>query len=349
MKRFEKLVLLGVCLVIALSTAAVAGNTSKLGTAGALELLIPDGARGTALGGASLTTITGIEAIYWNPAGLPLFQGKVDAMFSHMNYIAETSIDYGAAAVNISGLGTIALSIKSLSFGNIPITTEDFPEGTGSTFSPAYTVVGLSYGNQLTDRISVGTTVKLINESIINTSATGFALDAGVLYAFGDASSLPGLKFGVALKNLGPNMQFDGTDLERSVVPPGSPIGTAPRPLKFTAQSFELPSTLEMGLSYDYHLGETNRLTAATLFENNNFGADQYRFGLEYSFQETFFLRGGYVSAPDQASTVDYVFGPTAGAGVNLSMGGMILAVDYAYRATDTFKGTNTIAVRLTF
>ena len=47
-----------------------AGSKKRRGTAGAQELLIPMGSRGTAMAGAYVAGISGLEAIEWNMAGL---------------------------------------------------------------------------------------------------------------------------------------------------------------------------------------------------------------------------------------------------------------------------------------
>ena len=343
--------IVGVLAAILLTIMQVfAGNESKRGNAGAVEVLLPIGARGTALGGANLATVKGLEAIHWNPAGVSHITGTGEAMFSHMSYIADIGVSYGAIAINADKFGTIALSVKSLDFGNIDETSEDFPEGTGSTFSPTFSVIGLTYSRMLTDRISVGATVKVISEKIVRTSATGFGFDAGVQYAFGQDSPLPGLKFAVALKNLGPSMQYDGEDLERLVIPPNSDPKNVERPLKFSSQSFELPSTLDLGVSYDYSISQENRFTLNTIFQNSNFGSDEFRAGLEYAFNEQVFLRGGYTYVPTQGqSTSASIFGISAGGGVNLDLGGMVVSVDYAYRETEFFKGTNSLSLQLNF
>lgn len=325
-----------------------AGNDSKKGTAGAQELLLPIGARGIALGGSNASTAKGIEAIYWNPAGLASINGSGEALFSHMNYIADIGVNFGAVAVNIVDVGTIALSLKSLDFGDIPITTEDFPEGTGETFSPSYSVIGLSFARSLTDRISVGANFKLVSEKIARTSATGLAFDAGVQYAFGTETALSGVKFAVTLKNLGPTMQYDGADLERNVVPPGTAWNNTQRALKYTSQAFELPSTLELGVSYDFMPTSANRLTLNTLFQNTNFGNDEYKGGLEYAFNEQFFLRGGYLYSPE-GNLNSSIYGASFGGGVNMDIGGVRAQLDYAYRETKYFQGTNSISVLLGF
>jgi len=337
-------------LLLCVSVATVrAGNDSKRGAAGGVEVLLPVGARGQALAGSNLATTSGVEAIHWNPAGVGRINGSGEAIFSHTNYIADIGLTYGAVAINSEGFGALGLSIKTVDFGDIPETTEDFPEGTGATFSPVFSVIGLTYSRMLTDRIAVGATVKLVSETIGRSSAMGVGLDAGVQYSFAPDSPLNGLKFAVALKNLGPSMQYNGADLERSVTVPNTAANSPIRQLRFNTQEFELPSTLDLGISYELHLADVNRFTVNTIFQNSNFGSDEYRGGLEYAFSEQIFLRGGYVYSVSQGNETTTIFGMTAGAGFNLDLGGMAVRVDYAYRDTEYFLGTNTVAVQLNF
>ena len=170
-------------ILISWSVITYAGDPSRKGTTGAEELLIPVGARSIATGGAFLSNVTGLEALYYNPAGFSQTKGT-EAMFSFMTYIADIKINYFAIGTNLTDLGSIALSVKTLNFGNIPVTTVDAPDGNGSTYSPGYLTAGISFAKIITDRVSVGVNAKIINETITDVSATGFALDFGVQYRF---------------------------------------------------------------------------------------------------------------------------------------------------------------------
>ena len=97
--------------------SAIAGGGTRNGTGGATELLIPVGASSIALSGANISTISGIDALYWNPAGASHMSNSATALFSHMNYIADIGIEYGAVSANFSGFGVVSLSLKSLSGG----------------------------------------------------------------------------------------------------------------------------------------------------------------------------------------------------------------------------------------
>jgi len=248
--------------------------------------------------------------------------------------------------VNLGEFGVVGATMRSFNFGDIAETTEDLPEGTGTIFTPSYLTVGVTYAKSLTDRVQIGFTGKFVTENILRTNASGFAIDAGVSYHISGTGPLGGLHFGVALKNIGPRMQFDGADLERNVVPPNSAPGAVEAPLKFTTQTFELPSSLDMGVGYDYAFAEGHMLTTNLLFSSMNFSSDQYKLGAEYSWKGIFFLRGGYVATDGGGD--QNVFNATAGAGLSYNFGGFNMAVDYAYMASKVFDGVNIVSLRLT-
>jgi hypothetical protein len=348
MKRTSKLTFLFALLaVVALSLQAFAGNAGKKGTGGAEELLIPIGAKGTALGGASSAAIGGVDAIYWNPAGIANTKSSVEAMFSYMKYIADINVAYGAVAVR-TGLGSIGVSIQTLSFGDIPITTEASPEGTGSMYSPSYMTLGASYARAMTDRILVGGTVKYVGEQIMNTSASAFAVDLGVQYR-----TQYGFRLGVAMKNVGSPLKFDGIDMERLVDLPGTPSGSPPRKLRIPAQSVELPSTFEVGLSYDRQLVEMVNFTIMGNYRYNTVLEDEFTLGGEVDLKNMLFLRGGYTytnAENDVTDSKSYIYGPAFGFGLMYPMTQqMKLAFDFAYRTTQYFDDNMLFTAKLIF
>ncbi|KUG26533.1 hypothetical protein ASZ90_003623 [hydrocarbon metagenome] len=335
--------LLTIFTVLIFSLSLYAGDVARKGTTGAEQLLIPVGARGIATGGSMLATLTGLESIYYNPAGLARHEGA-EAMFSYMSYLADINVSYFAASANLGDFGSIALSFKSFDFGDIPVTTIQFPDGTGETYSPTFLTVGLSYSKIITDRISVGTTFKLITEEIVNTSATGFAVDFGVQYRFSES-----LFLGASVKNIGSNMVYSGQDLQQKTDIPGTAPGSEPGNLEVVAESYQIPSYFELSLAYKYDFNEQNNLIVASTFTNNNSFEDNLSFGMEYGFMNTFFLRGGYSMLLE--NTDQSIFGFTAGAGVNYAFGGELdITVDYAFRDVQDFPEPNHIfTVKLGF
>jgi hypothetical protein len=123
-----------------------------------------------------------------------------------------------------------------------------------------------------------------------------------------------------------------------------------------TAASFELPSTIEIGLAYAVDIGEQNGLNLTGMFQNNNFSVDEYMLGAEYSYDKTFFLRGGYnlsESKENSSLTVSdktsFIYSFTAGAGIHYPVGDLDISFDYAFRAVDFFQNNHIFAIGLGF
>jgi hypothetical protein len=331
-------------LMVVATQALWAGGANRTGTAGAQELLIPIGARDIGLGGSTIATTSGIEALFWNPAGITKSPTSTNFLFTHMSYIADIGVEYGAVSINFEGLGIIALNLKSLSIGDIPVTTEDNPDGTGQTYNPQFFTTGLTFAKQLSDRISVGVTANMVLERLGQVNSSGFAFNAGVMYD--NLASISGLSIGVVVKNIGPQMHFDGPGLYR--VATVSAQARGPQYYTIETAPFEMPSTIEIGLGYRVAMSGENGLLLSTAFQNNNFSDDEYKIGAEYSFNKVFFVRGGWTFAPN-IDDMDYLFGPTAGAGVIIENEGTAVAVDYAFRSTRYFSGGHVISVRIGF
>jgi opacity protein-like surface antigen len=327
--------LIGLALIL---TSLEAGTSKRKGTAGAEELRIPVGSRGVALGGGVVAEVNGVDALFWNPAGASFTNKSAEAMFSHVTWIADIKVNYLSAIANFGGVGVFGVSLKSLDFGEIPVTTVDEPDGTGERFSPTFLTAAVSYSRRMTDRIYVGANLKLISERILRESATGFAVDIGLQYRLES-----GLKFGAVMKNVGGNMKFDGPDLEWGVVVPGSEPGSPVRSLRVPLQEFELPAAFELGFAYSFKIGES-ALTLSGSFQNNNFTLDEYKGGLEYSFKNMLFLRVGY----SYVNETDYVFNsPSFGVGFNIPLGGTLEAsVEYTYRKIKFFDNNQFLTLR---
>lgn len=335
--------------LVAISSICIdtyAGGGKRNGTSAGQELLLPVSARALAMSGAYLAGLEGIDAIFYNPAGLGVTENSAEAMFTYMNYIADIGFSAAAVGINFEGFGSLGFSVRTLDFGDIPVTTVENPYGTGATFSPTFVTMGVTYSNALTDRIRVGINVNLISEEIMRTSALGVAFDAGVQY--NGVAGIEGLKFGVALKNLGPAMKFDGPDLLRTAEETGVARGN--QFYKIDAAAFEMPSQLELGLAYERTFADNYKALIATSFQNNNFSHDEYRLAGEFSYNNLIFLRGGYthVNEAGSGSEDQFLFGPTFGAGVNIE-GGLNITVDYAYRWVRYFDANHMITVKLGF
>lgn len=321
-----------------------AGGGNRTGTGGASELLIPVGTRGIAMGEADVSTAMGLEALWFNPAGVATMKNSASVVFSHMTYIADIGVEYGAVAANFEGFGIVTLSLKSLAVGDIKVTTTQNTDGTGETFSPQHLVAGLSYSKQLTEKIGVGITGNLISEKLGQVSATGFAFNIGVIYS--DLVGINGLNFGLVMKNIGPQMKFDGAGLytQANVTDYNRPPGF----YKIDAAPFEMPSTFELGVGYLPKFNEQNVVHISGNFAHNNFSGDEYKMGGEYGYNDLIFIRVGYKFSPKNQSE-EYIYGLTAGFGVNYQIEGIQLKVDYAFRDVKYFGGNHVFSIALGF
>ncbi len=343
-KQISRIFSIMLVLVLA-ATIADAGSGNRTGSNGASELAIPVGTRYIGMGGTGIATATGVEALYWNPAGAARMTNSVGVYVSHMSYIADIGVDYGAVSANIEGFGVLSLALKSLSIGDIPVTTTQNPDGTGQKFTPQFFTLGLSYSRQLSDRVSVGLTTNLISERMGDVSATGVGFNVGVVYD--GLGSIDGLSVGIAVKNIGEQMTFEGSGLltQATVAEQNRP----PQYYQVQAAAFELPSSIEFGMGYRRTFGGDNSIQLSGAFQSQNFSDDEYLVGLEYSYQDLFFLRGGYDFAQNNSAEGEYVFGPSFGAGVHSAVGSVDLTFDYAFRSVSLFNNNHVFSVMLGF
>lgn len=333
-------------LLAVLSSSVMGGGQNRAGTSAAPQLLIPVGAQYLAMNGSATAIASGIEAIFWNPAGLDVTRNSADVIFSYRSYIADMGVNY--LAVNGKfGIGSLALSLRSFVVGDIPVTTEDSPDGTGEIVSPTFFIVGLSYSRKLTDRISVGATMNVINESFARVGATSIAFDAGLQYR--SLLGVEDLAIGVAVKNVGPPMRYGGSGLFVQAEALGAERHITT--YKVEAAAFELPSVIELGLAYRMPLGEANQIQLTGTFQNNNFAYDEYRFGAEYVFDNTVSIRGGYLlgsGVDDRAPNIFENF--TVGAGLSFQdVGGVSMNFDYVFVPVKWFDTNHAVSIRIGF
>ena len=86
-----------------------------------------------------------------------------------------------------------------------------------------------------------------VGKSISNVRAQGVAFDAGIRYVTGDQDHI---KFAISLKNVGPPMSFSGDGLSIDMLNPSTSISIG---MQQRVSSFELPSQLNIGASYDFN------------------------------------------------------------------------------------------------
>ena len=171
----------------------------------------------------------------------------------------------------------IALSVMSFSLGDIEITVVNNPEGGIGTYRPQFINGGLTCWKEVSNNIDGGVTLKLIS-GIHNVSAFGMALDAGVKYITGGKENI---SFGVALKNAGPNMRYNGNGLKMQLQFPNGNTQSG----QVSSATYTLPLLMNLGFIYRFEFNETHKLQTGFTYSARMFLNDQSRLGLEYRFK----------------------------------------------------------------
>ena len=383
-----------ICTIIALLSAsampAFAGNRDRSGQAGASHLLIDPWARTSGLAGAGVAEVRGLESIFSNVAGLTSVR-KTELAFNRTQYLVGSncgiSINSMAIAQKLGkkkDFGVIGVSFFSQNFGNVTITTPDQPEGGLGTFSPRHNYIGLHYAKSFNNFIKGGVSLKIITESISDSRATGFAIDAGVQYITGKFENF---KIGVTLKNIGLPMRYKGDGLSIRAQIPSQEFEQT---LEMRSAEFEMPSLLSIGISYDllFFGGEyadmtrdelaeegltrddaMHRITFAGAFTANSYTRDVFSLGIEYGFRNLFMIRAGYglesvgkgaAEMNEKAAILfnsdSFFAGPAVGATAvvpltkerkNHTVGPRIY-FDYGYRFTNKWRGNHYMGIKVT-
>jgi rRNA maturation protein Rpf1 len=292
-----------------------AGNPDRAGGAGATQLLINPYGRSAGLMGSNTGSVRGLESFQFNIGGLAYTQ-KTEVGYARTVYLAGTDvfINNFSLAQNLGSGNVVGLTFNSFDYGSIPITTESQPDGTLGTYSPQFLNIGLAFAKQFSNSITGGIDVRVVSEGASNVRASGIALSAGVQY---QTSINPrkryvkkeDFKFGIAIKNLGPSMQYSGSGLSYRAL---NPVTGADRRSYMGAEPFQMPALVNIGVSYDMRLDKkdsttyNHRLTPHFNFNYNSFSANVTSIGLEYGFKETLMLRAGYAYQDKITSADEY-------------------------------------------
>jgi hypothetical protein len=329
------------------SEGAWAGNPDRAGSAGASQLLINPWARSSGWGLANSASIKGVESMYGNVAGLAQVK-STEVGFSNLRLpsagIAMNTVGFGQ---KVGASGVLGVTATTMSFGELEVTTVDNPEGGRGGFRPSMANIGIAYSKSFSNSIFGGLLVRVVSEATSSVRTQGVCFDAGIHYVTGPQDNV---HFGIALKNVGPAMQYSGDGLAvEGLLTSGSSNMT----LQQRSGKFEIPSLLNIAGAYDWHVNEMHRLTFAATFVSNSFTKDQGILGVEYAFRKMFHVRGGYlfekgITNADNRST--WFTGPSAGISVDYPFGQekkSSVALDYGYRATNPFTGVHTIGIRI--
>ncbi|MGD8778873.1 MAG: PorV/PorQ family protein [Ignavibacteria bacterium] len=318
-------------------------GVSKTGTTAAKFLSIGVGARANAMGGAYSSLANDATALYWNPAGIASIN-EYQTAFSHTSLFADINLNFVGFVIPLEEFGVVGLSVTALDYGEMEVTTEYYPEGTGETFTAGSFAFGLSYARNITEDFALGITAKYVNEDIYNSSASGFAFDIGTIFN----TPFYGIKFASSITNYGTKMQMDGQDLLIQYDPDTQNSGNNESlDAYLSTDEFDLPLRLQIGLSKDIRFINGQRLSLAIDAAHPNDNNQWVNVGGELALiNEMVFLRGGYKTL----FLNDSQEGLTLGFGLNYSgLEFFRITIDYSYQQYEYLDNVHTFGVLLGF
>lgn len=259
----------------------------KVGTTSFQFLKVLPGARANSLSGAFTTLVDNSEAIFWNPAGLAKIN-NYDFSFQFIDWFMDVKHFSFAGAYNLGDIGTIGVMGIFSDVGEIEVTRVDRlgfignvynPGLTGEVITPSSLVIGLSYAKYVTDKFAFGVTAKFVHENLVVKSASAIVFDGGLTFNTGFRSII----LGASIRHFG-------------------------QEVKYFDKSYPLPQTFSIGISSYLlspdeplisSLGEQRVLLSYDMIQPRDY--DQlHSIGIEYSFKEMLYLRGGYTFNSDQ-------------------------------------------------
>jgi hypothetical protein len=333
-------------IIIAISSLGL-GQNSRMGSASSTQLLVVPSAKHLSGGGAAATA-TGMDATFWNPAGLAMSENSIDAIFSNRQYFADIDNSFFGVATDI-GEYKMGVTVRSFNMGDINETTVFYPDGTGQVFTPNFSILGGTIAKKLSENTSVGMNVNYIREGFGRVTASGTAFDLGVQYK--GLLGRENLDVGFTLKNFGSPVKYDGPGLGVFAEP-----SDADRPseyYKLDAAAFDLPFTFDMAVSY-----KVAGADVGATYTSNYYSTDELKLTVGYQLEGLGSVGVGLQSS-GAAQKIDDADGDwytnpadgvSFGASVDMSrFVGMNMSVDYSMLPMGDFGTNSVLALRVAF
>lgn len=286
--------------------------------------------RAVAMGGSYMLVGDDATALFYNPAGIAYTGNSVDFFASQTEWVADISYTAGGLIKNMGNLGTFGVSIIYASYGTIMGTviadTEIGYEDTDDVDAGAM-AVGVAYGRQLTNKFSIGGQIHYATQKLgSNVITVGGELQenkvSGITYDFGTIfyPGFKSLRIGMAIRNYSGEFEYE-------------------------EETFQAPLSFTIGAAMDVLdlMGEhENRLLVSIDAVHPRDYTERLNIGAEFLLMDMFAIRAGYRYNYDEEAL-------TLGAGLNYTLSGLSVRIDYAYTPLEKFDAVNRFSMGIGF
>lgn len=285
---------------------ALAQGDEESDAGGLIGLSLPVGTRIIGQGRVAVALMGELQASPYNPAVLAgIERGAVTFSQFESADLADVSASYVAGAWT-APWGTIAVQGVYDDFGEI-VVTDASPDPIGRIDVNDW-AIGVSYANAWRG-LAYGATAKWYSSDFGVEDGSGPAFDAGVVYT-PDLRSLP-LHVGVAVRNVGPDIEFDRGG------------GVAAGVLEGEPGEEQLPSTIRFGVALQPRLGLSDDYDVTLAFDVENdlreFSSSSLHGGASVVVHEIVVVRGGVLRVDNpfaRSGDDDANVGGTFGVGI---------------------------------
>lgn len=266
---------------LALNSFAYAGN----GISTANYLKVDVGARAVAMGGSQFGSENDGFAMHYNPSLISGMAQK-EISFMHNQYFEDLRQDVAVYSVPTERKGNFAAGVNYFTYGKIAgynaqgaaigdLTASDLAVHFGWAKSFDWTIRDSEF-----KEFSFGANIKLLQRTLADSSANGFALDLGFSYPL-QSQYLKNIKLAGAVQNLGPG-------------------------IKFKSETSPLPQTIRAGFGRSFW-GRAFTFSADLVMRN---GESMYpAAGLEYRLLKIAAVRVGYKGSKNLDNKLTYGVG----------------------------------------
>lgn len=297
-------------------TLLAQSGDDKAGSVGMKFLTLGYGARAAGMGEAFTALVDDASGYFWNPGALGTLN-NLSVHFTWNQYLLDSKYFAAAVAYPLENFATVTVGLTFVDYGDIVETSFDATgdpfKRTGNTLSPNDLALGVSLSKQLTDKFSIGGTVKFVREDLDGVSANGVAFDVGTIFDTGYRN----IKIGATFTNFGPDISFTGSGFDGEDVP--------------------LPQSFRIGVSMDTRsFTATDNIVGTLTFDliKNADTVQRLAIGGEIDIGTYVQGRVGYIAGFDESQI-------SFGGGVHFDWDEHEIRADYAISSLDEFDATD--------